>query len=227
MIEKIFLRYWLAVIAVTAALCAAGCVAAGGSGQPLLNSERIEARYGSYGVRVLSQDETFRVSCLYSRHAGNEICRTLAVVRFESAVPAPLEPPLARIRDGASLGATLREAGFEVIKRNVAFDGLGVDGESYPGIIDLLGLPRAAEVAIHRYDLDARSTIARSAMVEAAVARVFELHHPDYQSLDALRDYYSGLPESSRPPSSSADTLDAWLHRLESAASSRAATPLP
>src|SRR5690606_34722880 len=48
----------------------------------LLNSERIERRFGSYGIDVLQSDGRYRVSNLYSVHDGAKICRTFAVVAY-------------------------------------------------------------------------------------------------------------------------------------------------
>jgi hypothetical protein len=42
----------------------------------ILNSERIEQTFGSYGIDVIASDALLRVSNLYSRHDGEKITRT-------------------------------------------------------------------------------------------------------------------------------------------------------
>ena len=68
----------------------------------LVNSERIKARFGSYHVRVLHQDASTRLASLCSRHDDSDICRTLAVTRFASPIPATLAEADALIRQGDS-----------------------------------------------------------------------------------------------------------------------------
>ena len=46
----------------------------------LLNSERIEQRFGSYGITVLEQSDLTRVSNLYTLEEERETCRTFAIV---------------------------------------------------------------------------------------------------------------------------------------------------
>ena len=51
-----------------------------------LNSERIEARYGSYGIEVLESDTRIRESNLFSEHAGGRVTRTFAIVQYPEIV---------------------------------------------------------------------------------------------------------------------------------------------
>lgn len=53
-----------------------------------LNSERIEQRFGSYGIEVLSSDDALRVANLYSTEVDHGVCRTFAVTRFPDPVAA-------------------------------------------------------------------------------------------------------------------------------------------
>jgi len=83
-----------------------------------LNSDQITARFGSYGVEVLQQGPTTRLANLYSEHASGRVCRTLALTQFVTPIPEALTEPDQRIRLGASIGATLRQAGWAVTKRH-------------------------------------------------------------------------------------------------------------
>ena len=76
------------------------------AGRELLNSERIAAAFGSYGVEVLEQDEQVRVSNLYSGAAGRQ---DLPDVRDRALSAAPSIPRVsaehAAIVAGGSIGA--------------------------------------------------------------------------------------------------------------------------
>ncbi len=91
-------------------------LAAGAKETQPLNSDKIRERFGHYGVELLHQDAIARLASLYSMSDQRRITRTLALTRFE----LPTHPALAvedeQIRAGASIGATLRSAGWQVIK---------------------------------------------------------------------------------------------------------------
>ena len=48
----------------------------------ILNSDRIEQRFGSYGIEVLASEAGLRRSNLFSYEGDTAICRTYAVVQF-------------------------------------------------------------------------------------------------------------------------------------------------
>lgn len=146
---------------------------------PRLNSERIEARFGSYGIEVL-ESEPVRVSMLYSTHEGRKICRTLALVMFGNTVSPAVEPELRRVRAGASLGATFREAGWAVEKRHLHLGSLPA-GPRFAALAQLGEAPDARLLAVAVYEL----TVARG-QTRTAVAMVVEIHHPDYLTLSQL-----------------------------------------
>ena len=148
---------------------------------PQLNSERIAERYGSYGVRVLEQMGSMRVASLYSLEDGAEVCRTLAVTEFVEPVPAALTGEFAEIAGGASIGSTLKAAGWEVEKRHGLITSMEAGGQ----FRRLAGLPPAGDgprVAVHLYELWA----VKDAQ-EFRLAAIAEAHHPDYLDLHGLR----------------------------------------
>jgi hypothetical protein len=51
-----------------------------GQDQPLLNSERISQRFGSYGIEILDASSDYRISNLFSDEDGLAITRTFAIV---------------------------------------------------------------------------------------------------------------------------------------------------
>jgi hypothetical protein len=73
---------WRTPLYIAALLLAAQGAAARAQDRELLNSERIAAAFGSYGVEVVEQDSQVRVSNLFSGAGAGRVCRTFAVVRF-------------------------------------------------------------------------------------------------------------------------------------------------
>ncbi|MEM9254439.1 MAG: hypothetical protein AAGA91_03270 [Pseudomonadota bacterium] len=177
-------------------LCAAASASPdSGPGKPgLLNSERIQNTFGSYGVELLQSTPT-RVSSLYSLEGDARITRTLAVVVFQQDIVAALEPPLTAILNGASLGATLKNSGWALSKRTRFIGDVPV-GARFRA---LAGLPPEAppQAAAHVYELSVQTTD-----LEYPVATVLEIHHPDYlqradlQTLFKLLDSDEPLAES-------------------------------
>lgn len=84
---------------------------------PILNSDAIKKSFGSYGVEVLSQDDTTRIANLFSGDSESKICRTLAVTEFVLPMSPQLTEQHRAIRAGGSIGATLRAAGFSINKK--------------------------------------------------------------------------------------------------------------
>ena len=80
---------------------------------PSLNSDVIRERFGSYGVEVLSQSDEIRVANLFSGEANSKVSRTLAVTVFVLPRDSRLDASDQVIRAGGSIGASLRNAGFE------------------------------------------------------------------------------------------------------------------
>ncbi len=168
-------------------------VQAASSGQPagreLLNSERIAAAFGSYGVEVLEQDAEVRVSNLYSGTAQNPTCRTLAVVRYA----APMDPAVgaehAAIVAGGSIGAMFAAQGWEVRKTHLGY-------AERPATAKLAALMRIAvgtPLAEHVYVLD---VVKDGRAIEYAA--LVEIHHPDYLDVGELEKIYGAVDEGRR-----------------------------
>jgi hypothetical protein len=157
-------------IAALAGLLAGPAVAQPG-GRELLNSERIQQAFGSYGVEVLANDAKTRVTSLYSSDAGARTCRTFAVVRFPAAVDPAVAAEHAAIGAGGSIGAVFAANGWRVLKTHLAFG----EVEASPRIAALMHVPVGTRLAEHAYVLDvakAGKTLQYAALVE--------IHHPDY-----------------------------------------------
>lgn len=151
----------------------------------LLNSERIEQRYGSYGVDILEQSNGLRRSNLYSVETGGRVCRTYAVVQFRD-VPTAIATAHREILDGASIGASFEAAGWSVVKQTIYIGNVYIDTEDH-GILRLMHLAHAQELAMHVYRLDLEREGRR-----IHYATIVEVHHPDYLAVADLRRIYGG-----------------------------------
>ena len=150
--------------------------------QELLNSERIEASFGSYGVDVLSSDASLRVSSLYSLDASGKTTRTFAVVLYPEDVAPELGAAHAAILAGGSIGSTLRAEGWNVIKTHRYFGEI----PSTARLGRLMRIGGTVALALHVYVLEAARTDAR-----LEYATLAEIHHPDHLTPAAVVDIYA------------------------------------
>lgn len=167
-------------------------------GAPLLNSERIEREFGSYGIEVVYADSGLRLSRLYSTHDGHRITRTFAIVGYAGSVPPVYAAEHRAILDGASIGATFRSAGWNVVKDNLLID-------EVPAFAPLTeGMQTNAEtlLALHAYELD----ISRNGE-RYAYAVIVEIHHPDYLDRADLYRIYGDVPHDETPGAQKARDL--------------------
>ncbi len=188
-----FSRLLTYLLCVTAALAlwAAGTAPAWAQSPPreLLNSERIAAEFGSYGIEVLEQDESARVSNLYSDTAGMRVGRTFAVVRYGRIDPAFREEH-ATIVAGGSIGAVFAAAGWEVRKTHLEYGSVAAT----PRVAALMRIAPGTPLAAHFYALD----VAKGDDV-FQYAALAEIHHPDYLTREALAEIYGPPNQGSRP----------------------------
>ena len=151
----------------------------------LLNSERIEQQFGSYGIEVLHSDEAIRASNLYSGDGRDPTTRTFAVVLYPADVEKPFAREHAEILDGGSIGSVFVRNGWSVAKAHRYFGEVEASGR-------VAGLMRASAgrpLAVHVYVL----SISKDDVL-FDYATIAEIHHPDYLRLDDLRRIY-GAPE--------------------------------
>ena len=170
-------------------LLLATVVAAPGSAQPqreLLNSERISAKFGSYGIEVLAQNDRLRTSNLFTSDGDVRTCRTFALVRYPSQLDPALAAPHAAIVAGGSIGAVFAARGWEVRKTHLNFSEI----EASPRLANLMRIEERALLAEHVYVLD----VAKDGRVLEYAALV-EIHHPDYLRVGDLATIY-GVPDS-------------------------------
>ncbi len=150
----------------------------------LLNSERIERQFGSYGIDVLASEAGLRRSSLYSLDGTERICRTYAVVRFSEELDSSYGPQHEKVLAGNSLGEVFKENGWSIHKQTLHIGTFTLD-ESGSEIDQLMRLSGEQELALHVYQL----LLAKDDQV-FEYATIIEAHHPDYLSEDRLLDIY-------------------------------------
>ncbi|MBU02256.1 MAG: hypothetical protein CME55_03085 [Halieaceae bacterium] len=143
-----------------------------------VNSEQIRARFGSYAVRVLHQDEHYRLANLCSHHDGVDICRTLAVTHFMMPAPAPLSEVDTLIRQGQSIGSTLKDAGL-ALSRNMLAEGHTSCGDGFSRVAGDHALT-GSELVVRLYELFAGPEESSLELY----ATIAEAHHPQHVPVD-------------------------------------------
>jgi len=182
------LRSWATHLYIVAiGLMAAVPAVAQPPARELLNSERIAAAFGSYGIEVLEQDGQVRVSNLYSTSADGKTCRTFAVVRFPAQIDSAVSTEHAAIVAGGSIGAVFAAQGWEVRKTHLSY---GVR-PAPPGLASLMRVDVGASLAEHVYVLD---VVKGGRTIEYAA--LVEIHHPDYLTRDDLVQIYGPVGEA-------------------------------
>lgn len=150
----------------------------------LLNSERIKAKFGSYGIDVLQDRDRIRVSSLYSVHNGQKITRTFSVVHSPAVVDALFTEEYQEIVGGQSIGALFRRKGWH-IEKHAMFLGEIEASIDYASVYQLMGGVTPTALAIHVYTLSVEKN--RAKFRYGALA---EIHHPDYFNLSELKAAY-------------------------------------
>ncbi len=176
--EDIYRSYKLtpAVLAAALSACATETV--------LLNSERIEQQFGSYGIDVLASEAGLRRSSLYSIENGERVCRTYAIVRFTEELDSSYSPEHAKVLAGNSLGEVFKSQGWSIHKQNLHIGSFEVD-HSTSEISRLMQLTENQALALHVYQL----LLAKGDQV-FEYATIVEAHHPDYLLESELLEIY-------------------------------------
>lgn len=172
------------LVLVKAVLAAFLFVTACGDVRPLLNSERIEQKFGSYGIDIIASDSTRRLSSLYSLNDGDRVCRTYATVRFMQSVDPSIATEHARVVGGQSIGTVFKSAGWTITKRHSWFGETALTG-SDTDILRRMRIERPQKLATHRYVFRVEKS---GRWFDYAV--ITEMHHPAYLTLRDLRSIY-------------------------------------
>lgn len=140
----------------------------------LLNSKRIEQRFGSYGIEVLASEAGLRRSGLLSYDGDTATCRTYAVVQFAEQLDERFDKAHSRVLAGDSIGSTFKDDGWDIRKHTLYIGTVRLPGTATE-VGRLMRLTGAHDLALHVYQL----VIARDD-IELEYATIMEAHHPEY-----------------------------------------------
>ena len=170
----------------------------------LLNSERIEERFGSYGIEVLASEAGLRRSSLYSVDGGTRTCRTYAVVQFANQLDDRYGEEHAKVLAGNSIGAIFRSHGWDLHKQTLRIGTLDLP-DTDSSIAHLMRVDGPRALALHVYQL---LLVKDSEVFEYAT--IIEAHHPEYLSTADLHELYE-YDTTNALPQHSADDLTALM----------------
>ena len=149
-----------------------------------LNSERIEKRFGSYGIEVLASEAGLRRTSLFSYDGDTATCRTYAVVEFVEQLDERYNDAHEKVLSGNSIGATFREDGWGIRKKSLYIGSIPL-ADSSSDLAHLMRLSGAYDLALHIYQLVlVRDDIALE------YATIMEAHHPEYLAESDLLDVF-------------------------------------
>jgi len=155
----------------------------------ILNSERIEQRFGSYEIEVIEQSSAVRRSNLYSTDGNVITCRTYAVVEFVDSDMTDIAETHSGVLAGESIGAMFKTAGWVIEKETFYVGEMQVANPLHP-IGRLMRLDAPASLGVHAYRL-LLSKKSRS----IHYATIVETHHPDYLVEADLLELYPPVSE--------------------------------
>jgi hypothetical protein len=168
----------------------------------LLNSERIEQQFGSYGIDVLASEAGLRRSSLYSAEDREHICRTYAIVRFKEDMDSSYGPEHSKVLAGNSLGEVFKANGWSMHKQTLHIGSFEID-RSASEIHQLMQFAAGQRLALHVYQL----LLAKDEQI-FEYATIVEAHHPDYLTRSGLLDIYHYDDSESLSAGSLAELVD-------------------
>lgn len=152
--------------------------------RPLLNSERIKLKFGSYGIDVLQNKRKIRVSNLYSKKDNIKTTRTFAVVVYPEVVAPEFKRVHQQIVGGGSIGATFKKSGWKITKQHSYFGKID-SSTKFTQLYQLMGGIKPSDLAVHLYQLN----VSKGGK-ELHYATIAEVHHPDYLTSTELQAIY-------------------------------------
>jgi len=165
-----------AVLAAALSACATETV--------VLNSERIEKQFGSYGIDVLASEAGLRRSSLCSIEGSERVCRTYAIVRFKEDLDSSYGHEHSKVLAGNSLGEVFKANGWSMHKQTLHIGSFDTE-RSESEISQLMKLAEDRTLALHVYQL----LLARDEQI-FEYATIVEAHHPDYLTQSGLLNIY-------------------------------------
>ena len=155
----------------------------------LRNSDRIQIKFGNYGIDIIENDSSIRVSSLYSLHDGVKINRTFAVVAYPEVIEAAFKHEHGAIINGQSIGIVFAQNGWAIDKQHRYFGEIEISPG--PSGTRTLFSGIGTRPAIHIYSL-----VVKKDNSEFEYALIADVHHPDFLQLDDLVAIYGQGPDN-------------------------------
>ncbi len=155
----------------------------------LLNSERIQMKYGSYGVDILHSDSTTRITSLYSEDGNRRITRTYAVVLYPAVIESAILQEHYMILRGGSIGQVFKDMGWIIDKQSIYF-GLLPPSEQFDSIYEMMGGINPTGLALYMYMFAVEKD-----GLSYDYATIAEVYHPDYLNIDDINIIYAAVRE--------------------------------
>ena len=176
----------------------------------LLNSQRIKLIFGNYGVELLLQEDSVRISNLHS----NGVMRTCAIVHFSLPVPSWLQDTHKKIYNGGTIGQMIKDDGFELTKVDTYF---GIT--ELPKIVQEKMKTDEESAAVHIYQLAVKDPKTSESRIYCTIT---EIHSPLYLTLGDLQQLslegtkqYNVITEPVQKHLNDLNTLDELLVRSQ------------
>lgn len=150
----------------------------------LLNSERIRLKFGNYGIKVLSNTSTVRVSNLYSGSSKKPITRTFAVVLYDTTIDNAYLKEHQTIVNGGSIGRVFKSNGWKILKKDQYYGTIPFSSRYQP-TYTLMNKDTPTKVAIRLYEFWIQKN-----NVAYKYATIAEVYHPNYLNLQQLKSIY-------------------------------------
>lgn len=167
-----------------------------------LNSERIAQKFGNYGLELISQNPSLRISNLYSEADGVRTTRTIAVVNFLNDSEEAIVDLHQLVLSGHSIGATFKAHGWQINKKNYDFKSIYIK-ELKEKYNNLLKVESNQILAVHLYLLQ----LSHAGTETIDYALIAELHHPDYLTLAELEVIYGSATDTGQQYSKDAERI--------------------
>jgi len=154
-----------------------------------LNSEKIKYLFGNYGIEVLLKLDLnfkeYRVANLYSLQDGVKVSRTIAITKFSEPLPTVLHDVFKLIQEGNSIGSTLKQHGWQIIKKPFYFGEINLPRP----ICQYMQVSSTNKAAVQAYHLFA----SKPNLQRLKLCTIYEIYSPAYLTSSCLQKLYPYL----------------------------------
>lgn len=152
----------------------------------MLNSERIKYFFGNCAIEVLETPFPNRISNQYTIQNGQKFSRTIAVVDFEKCLPAIILKTHQHIKDGASIGLTLRNEGWQIEKKALYFGSMDMPEQ----IKTWMKQEKQQKIEVYAYEL-----VISKGDLSTKYCTIVEMYSPEFLDNQRMKQLYANYNE--------------------------------